>query len=187
VRARPLLIVHATAPPASNEGAIYAASVADTLEILQGFNYCADLELCSESSAWDWLQVKRRSDGPLIPEGRDHVVLFGTNTPSLPRAHVTVLLESAADLTFGPTEQGGFYAAACRSGGWVPLPGSCSLEEALAQAHRRGLRTALGSAWFAVQSRADLKRLDGYLPPRRSFQVLERLSLIPRRKRSSIR
>src|SRR5581483_6972744 len=112
---RPLLIVNAAAPPSGNKGLIYAAFVADTLETLLGFTDRSDLELHTDrdTDAWDWLQIERRHGDPLIPADRDHVIVFGTDTPSLPRAHVAVLLESDADVTFGPTEQGGFYAAAC--------------------------------------------------------------------------
>ncbi|HZU26584.1 MAG TPA: hypothetical protein VFA04_13750 [Bryobacteraceae bacterium] len=196
---RPLLLVNAAAPAAGRNGAIHAAFVADTLETLIGFTYCADIEIHTDrdTGAWDWLDIPRRTGGPLIPENRDHVVIFGTNTPSLPRAHVAVLLESDAGVTFGPTEQGGFYAVAlCGAGtspgagsqpAWPPLPNCCPLEDALSAARRRGLQPALGSPWFAVQTPADFKRLDSYLPPRRTLRVLERLSLIPRRKRSSIR
>ena len=120
---RPLLVVFARAPEAGRvktrlcpplsprqAARLHAAFVADTLEILLGFSHSADLELHTdaETPAWDWLGVSRRlqPDGDLgerlrrtietaLSAGREQVIIFGSDSPSLPRAHVSVLPESA--------------------------------------------------------------------------------------------
>lgn len=216
---RPLLIVFARAPVAGRvktrlvppltpqqAAVVHTAFTADTIETLGGFSYSADVELHTDqdTTAWDWLKVRRfvQPEGSLaermlrtmeasLAAGRPQVGIFGSDSPSLPRAHVSVLLESEADVSFGPCEDGGFYAVVCRRtdpGMFRNVRWSTAhaLEDALAAAQRCGLTTWVGTRWFDVDTAPDLKRLDSYLPPRYTLKALERLSLIPRRRRSSI-
>lgn len=215
---RPLLLVYAKAPvagrvktrlcpPLSPEQAAraHAAFVADTIETLLGFTSSADVELATdeETQEWDWLGVKRclQAAGDLgtrlfssladaLAAGREKAIVFGSDSPSLPRAHVAVLLESRAEVTCGPCDDGGFYAIACRRvhpGMFAGVRWSTphALEDVLNAARQCGLSVALAPRWFDVDTAEDLNRLVAPLPPRRTREVLEELSMFPRRRSSN--
>ena len=45
-----------------------------------------------------------------LDSGYERVMIIGSDAPTLPAAHVSALLAADADITFGPAEDGGFYA-----------------------------------------------------------------------------
>jgi len=217
--ARPLLIVLARAPvprrvkpnltpplKPAQAARLYAALVEDTVEVLLGFGFEADIEIHTdrETAAWPRLEIKRalqpaggagerllQTLETGLASGHAPVAVFAGDTPSLPRAHVSLLLDSNADVTFGPADDGGFYAVSCRRTHPRMFDGvrwgtADTLQDALRATEACGLSTALGNRWFDIDTPQDLKRLDGILPPRRSLAVLQRLNLTrPRRRVSS--
>ena len=49
-----------------------------------------------------------------LDSGYERVMIIGSDAPTLPAAHVSALLAADADITFGPAEDGGFYAISAR-------------------------------------------------------------------------
>jgi uncharacterized protein len=101
-----------------------------------------------------------------LGEGRSGVMIVGTDAPSVPLEHLRDLLESPADVTFGPCEDGGYYAICCRKIHPDMFRGvRWSRPETLLEneraAARCGLTTARGRMWFDVDEPADLERLLG--------------------------
>ncbi|MFN7541258.1 MAG: TIGR04282 family arsenosugar biosynthesis glycosyltransferase [Acidobacteriota bacterium] len=164
---------------------LHASFVADALHLLSRFNDRALVELHTDSptAAWPHCPFPRRLQSGLdlgqrmwhaahgaFSRGASQVLLLGSDAPTLPPAHLDALLASPADLAFGPTEDGGYYAVMFRR-----LPPALfdhiewstenTLAHSLAQAARLGLHTALGPPWFDIDSPADLLRLAAADPP----------------------
>lgn len=91
-------------------------------------------------------------------------MIAGSDAPALPVSYLREILDSPADVTLGPTEDGGYYAIACRA----PVQAGMfdgvrwSTEHTLADTVRAaeacGLRVAFGRTCWDVDSAADLER-----------------------------
>lgn len=158
---------------------LHTAFVADTLEMLGSLAGLAEIELSTdtETDAWRGFAVTRtlQSEGDigermlgaierLLAAGRRPVVILGSDSPTLPASHVLHLLRTKADVAFGPTEEGAFYAVACRRSSPrmfqdVVWSSPFALETALDAARRCELTVEIGPRWFDVNNPRDLDRL----------------------------
>jgi len=127
----------------------------------------------------------------LFRSGCDAAILIDSDTPTLPTERleraVAVVKEGGCDLVLGPSEDGGYYLIGLRRlhpGLFEGMQWSTPtvLEETLRRARALGLSATTLSAWYDVDTAADLVRLRADLsagPPggprhTRRF-VLERL------------
>lgn len=189
---RPILILFAKAPvagrvktrlcpplSADEAAALHTAFVRDTAALLTSFAESADLELSSDTATAEWpdLQLPRsvQTEGDLgarllhsiegaLRSGRGQAIVFGSDSPGLPPGHVAWLLESGADVSFGPTGDGGFFAIACRKTSPNMFAGvrwstGQTLRDAMDAAARCGLSAAAGPPWFDVDVEQDLHDL----------------------------
>jgi glycosyltransferase A (GT-A) superfamily protein (DUF2064 family) len=151
----------------------------DTGSMLLTLAPVADIELSTDVSteAWTGLNVPRsiQTSGHLgerlfhalergLSSGRRIVMVLGSDSPGLPSAHVMELLRSTADVTLGPTPDGGFFAIACRAVhpdmfADVRWSSEHALDDLVDQASACCLTVALGPSWFDVDVEADLLRL----------------------------
>ncbi len=189
---RPLLILFAKAPVAGRvktrlcppltpdqAAGLHSALVQETIEMLSTFSDVADVELSSNSSNESWPSVTvPRSVQPAgdlgarlfhalagaLALGREVAMVVGSDSPGLPSSHIGALLESAADVTLGPTLDGGFFAIACRRVHASMFEGvrwstAFTLDDAVRSAAQCGLTVAIGPAWFDVDVEHDLERM----------------------------
>jgi uncharacterized protein len=113
-----------------------------------------------------------------LAAGNTKILILGSDAPTLPQAHLNFLLQSQADLSFGPTEDGGYYAIAFRKVPAGLFDGvEWSTEQTLAQsiaaAQKLGLSVELGPLWYDIDSPADLVRLVTEPLPLRTRRWLE--------------
>lgn len=164
---------------------LHHAFVADTLETLSKING-ANCELHTDtiSDAWPEANVTRSLQcegnlglrmfhalrGGLAKAPRAMIV--GSDAPTLPVSHLVELLGAPADVALGPTEDGGYYAIACRRidermFDGVHWSGPGAREETAKACEACGLSVALGHEWFDIDTPEDVDRLarDGNLPP----------------------
>ncbi len=175
-------------PPLSpaEAAALHEAFVWDMIHRLQSFTG-AGLELHTDipTDAWAAAGVAQQlqSEGGLqlkmlhaldqaLRQGHPKAIIVGTDAPTLPLGHLQRLLASEADVALGPTDDGGFYAIACRRThpamfDNVEWSGPRTLEHTVGAIQRAGLTVELGSRWFDVDESADLERLAAApdLPP----------------------
>lgn len=157
---------------------LHEAFVCDMIHRLQLFTV-ASLELHTDilSDAWAATGVAQRlqSEGGLQLKmlhalkqahlrGHSQALVAGTDAPTLPVAHLQQLLASLADVALGPTEDGGFYAIACRRTHRamfedVEWSSPLTLEHTVRSIERAGLTVELGPRWFDVDEPPDLERL----------------------------
>lgn len=189
---RPVIIVFAKAPvpgrvktrlvpPLTNESAalLHAAFVADTIERFEQLGAMADLQLHTDipTDAWQFPHVARRlqHEGDLglkmlqaletaLREGREQALITGSDSPTLPLRHVETLLRSAADVALGPSEDGGYYAIACRRTHLRMFDGvkwseAAALDQTVAAAQACGLSVEIGPSWYDIDTPGDLERL----------------------------
>ena len=189
---RPLLILFAKAPIAGcvktrlcppltpdQAAGLHSALVQDTIEMLSTFSGYADLELSSDSAikAWPDLTLPRsvQAEGDLglrifqalagaLTSGREVAIVVGSDSPGLPASHISALLESEADVTLGPTLDGGFFAIACRRVqanmfNQVRWSTGFALADVARSAAQCGLNLATGPTWFDVDVEEDLERM----------------------------
>ena len=194
---RPVILVFAKAPipgrvktrlhtdlTPEQAARLHKAFVFDTLESLNQLSARADIELHSDVPTDEWpLSYRLQAAGDLgermlfacaeaLAAGRPRVMIVGADSPTLPVAHLQRLFAAEQDVALGPTEDGGYYAIACRRVDPAMFAGvAWSTAETLAQTvaacHRAGLTTALGEPWWDVDSGEDLARLrqEKSLPP----------------------
>lgn len=189
---RPLVILFAKAavpgrvktrlcPPLSPRDAaeLHWALVADTSTMLLDLADRVDLELSTDfpTDAWPAVGYRRsiQTTGDLgerllhalasaLTAGHEVAIVVGSDSPGLPSSHIRALLESNADVTLGPTTDGGFFAIACRRSAsemfdrvrWSSFE---TLNDVVAAASRCGLNTALSPSWFDIDVPDDLVRL----------------------------
>lgn len=171
-------------PPLTPEQAadLHSCLVQDMIEMLSIFTGSADLELSSDSAvdvteAWPDVTMPRsiQADGDLgvrifnaladaLASGRKMAMVVGSDFPALPSAHIDALLTSEADVTLGPTLDGGFFAIACRrlhTGIFdrVRWSTGSTLDDVARSAAQCGLNVARGPAWFDVDVEEDLERM----------------------------
>jgi len=163
-------------PALGPEGAMefHKRLVADALERLAPHG---ELELHTDkpTDAWPSFAGPRRTqvagslgakmfaalDGALRTHG--HAVLVGSDAPRIPSGHLHHLLESFADVALGPTEDGGFYAIACRRVHPLMFEGvhwssGKELLETVRACQALGMSTEVGRLWFDIDHPKDLDR-----------------------------
>jgi rSAM/selenodomain-associated transferase 1 len=158
---------------------LHRAFVNDSLAILTKFTTVADLQLHTDipTDAWSELDVAREVQTPGglqlkllhalgrgLAAGRPQVIVFGSDSPTLPHPHVQRLLDSTADVALGPCEDGGYYAIACRRihpdmFGGVAWSTPDALEQTEHAARACGLSVERGDLWYDVDGPLDLARL----------------------------
>ena len=99
-----------------------------------------------------------------LQRGHSKAIIAGTDAPTLPAAHLEQLLASNADVALGPTDDGGYYAIACRGThpamfDEVEWSGRLTLEHTVRAIERAGMTVERGPRWFDVDEPADLERL----------------------------
>ncbi len=189
---RALLIIFAKAPIAGRaktrlcppltpvEAAdLHSALLMDMVNMLMSLDSSINVELSTDvpTDAWPGLALTRsiQIEGDLgarlfhalkqgLSTGSEIVMVLGSDSPGLPPAHVTELLRSSADVTLGPTLDGGFFAIACRAVRQEMFSGvrwssECALADVVRQASACGLTVAVGPSWFDVDVETDLLRL----------------------------
>jgi len=153
--------------------------VHDTLEMLSTFSEHADLELSSDSASEAWPDTTAlrtvQAQGDLgvrmfealagaLTAGREMAMVVGSDSPGLPARHIGALLESEAEVTLGPTLDGGFFAIACRRVqasmfDHVRWSTEFALADVAQRAAQCGLQVATGPTWFDVDVEEDLERM----------------------------
>ena len=189
---RPLLILFAKAPIAGcvktrlcppltpdQAAGLHSALVQDMIEMLSTFSGYADLELSSDSAIEPWPEItvhrSVQAEGDLglrifqalagaLTSGREVAIVVGSDSPGLPASHILKLLESEADVTLGPTLDGGFFAIACRRVqasmfNQVRWSTGFALADVARSAAQCGLNLATGPTWFDVDVEEDLERM----------------------------
>ena len=161
---------------------LHEAFVRDTLEMLATF---PDVELSTDiaTEAWKEYPIARSLQCPgdlgarlyaaidgALRGGCRRVLILGSDSPSLPARHVRSLLDSAAEVALGPTDDGGFYGIASSRA----VPGMFhgvewssprTLESTVRALTAAGLRVKLGPRWFDIDEPADLERLERSAEP----------------------
>ncbi len=100
-------------------------------------------------------------------------LLLGSDSPTVPDAHIQAMLATAADVTLAPTDDGGYWAIAAHrthpdmfSG--VRWSTADTLTDTEAACHAAGLSTARGPAWFDIDEPEDLSKIAEFLEQNRS-------------------
>ncbi len=147
--------------------------------MLSTFSGYADLELSSDSviAAWPDVTLPQsvQAEGDLglrifqalagaLASGHPVVIVVGSDSPGLPASHISALLASEADVTLGPTLDGGFFAIACRRVqadmfDQVRWSTEFTLADVARSAAQCGLTLATGPTWFDVDVKEDLERM----------------------------
>jgi rSAM/selenodomain-associated transferase 1 len=99
-----------------------------------------------------------------LERGFERIVVIGADSPTVPPSHIGQLLALDADAAFGPADDGGFWALACRRASpamfdAVPWSSPETLSAALSACARAGLSTALGPSWYDIDDESSLSRL----------------------------
>lgn len=97
-------------------------------------------------------------------QGRPKVLVLGGDTPELPVEHLATLLSADADVAFGPTTDGGYYAISCRKHhpamfANVHWSTQTALTDTVSACVSCSLTVAVGPAWFDLDTPADIARL----------------------------
>jgi hypothetical protein len=158
---------------------LHRAFVADTIARLCEFRDLADIEIHTDilTDAWKEAGVTPQLQipgdlalklfhalGGALAAGRPQALIFGSDSPTLPRDHIQQLLDSTADVALGPCEDGGYYAIACRRADPRMFAGvEWSTPNVLEQTERAaracGLSVVRGDVWYDVDEPEDLARL----------------------------
>ena len=103
----------------------------------------------------------------LFAAGYLHVILIGSDLPSLPAAYLRDAIQAlarGAEVTLGAAEDGGFYLIGLSAPhreifSGIRWSGSEVLEQTQARAQAAGLRVSTVPTWYDVDAPADLQRL----------------------------
>ena len=95
-------------------------------------------------------------------------LLLGSDSPTVPDSHIAVMLETEADVTLAPTDDGGYWAIAARRTHPEMFAGvrwstPDALADTAAACRAAGLTVALGPTWFDVDEPKDLGRIAEFL------------------------
>jgi len=151
----------------------------DVIDTLMGFRDSAKIELHldTHSKAWpdcdfprllqqgsDLGQKMRNAAIDALSRGFSPVLLLGSDAPDLPASHISSLLQSSADIAFGPASDGGYWGVLFRAAPAVLFDGvewstSQTLAQSMVQAELLGLKVELGPLWQDVDSVEDLHRI----------------------------
>lgn len=189
---RPVIILFAKAPvpgrvktrllpavSADSAALLHSAFVRDAVESLEALGAIADLELHTDivTDAWPEITVSRKlqHEGDLglkmfkalefaLHRGHPQALILGSDSPTLPPNYLRALLETEADVAFGPTTDGGYYAISARRVQpemfhAVRWSTSHALQDTLDACGACGLSLASAPEWFDVDEPADLDQL----------------------------
>jgi len=137
-----------------------------------------DVELHTDTrtDAWPEVKVTRKLqvEGDLgikmhsalvaaLAAGRRQAMVLGGDSPDLPVEYLTGLLDATADVSLGPTRDGGFYAITCRRTHpemfqGVEWSSPATLSATVGALLRCGLSVQVGAPWYDVDTREDLDR-----------------------------
>ena len=190
---RPKLIVFARAPKpgavktrlktalsADVAAELHIAMVTDLIMQLQQLRPAVDLELHTSepTDAFSFRDVVTRVQAPgdlgerlraaiveaLDEERRPAVLVMGSDSPTVPLAHIHELLATAADVAIGPASDGGYYAILCRQAhpemfSGVTWSAPTTAAETANAMQECGFTVALGPEWYDIDTPADLRRL----------------------------
>jgi rSAM/selenodomain-associated transferase 1 len=95
-------------------------------------------------------------------------LLLGSDSPTVPDAHIAAMLDASADITLAPADDGGYWAIAARRTHPAMFAGvrwstEHTLADTVAACQAAGLTVALGPAWFDVDEARDLVRIAEFL------------------------
>ena len=95
-------------------------------------------------------------------------LLLGSDSPTVPDAHIAAMLDASADITLAPADDGGYWAIAARRThpnmfAGVRWSTEHTLADTVAACQAAGLTVALGPAWFDVDEARDLVRIAEFL------------------------
>jgi uncharacterized protein len=160
-------------PRLTPEGAaaLHEAFVRDTLELCQCVSaVTVELHTNIPTDAWSDLEVPRKLQhgGDLglkmlkalecaLQSGSPRATVVGSDSPHLPASHLRTLLDTDADVTLGPSEDGGYYAISVRRihpamFAHVRWSTSHAFSDTVAACATANLTTALGPSWFDIDS-----------------------------------
>lgn len=190
---RPLMILFAKAPvpgrvktrliprlSAEEAARLHKRLVEHAWQRLSGLRDAASLELHTDvpTACWSEMHPRRlQSPGDLgrrlfhaLETGLRRTPLclvVGSDAPGLPESHLRQMLDSKADVTLGPTADGGYWAIACRRVHPAMFEGvRWSTPDAFEDTRRAteacGLSVASGAVWFDIDEPDDLIRLAAY-------------------------
>ncbi|MEZ5352282.1 MAG: TIGR04282 family arsenosugar biosynthesis glycosyltransferase [Bryobacteraceae bacterium] len=182
----PAVIVFAKAPvpgrvktrlglPPEQAARLHYEFVEATLRTCAQLEARVELHTDAETEAWRDAKVDRALQVPgdlgdrMLAALRSRpapVMIVGSDAPTLPADHLRGLLGllREADVALGPTEDGGYYAIACRRTevrmfAGVEWSTDRTLAQTVASCEACGLTVALGERWFDVDTPADLARI----------------------------
>jgi len=99
-----------------------------------------------------------------LAAGHPKAMILGSDSPTLPADHIGLLLRCDADVTLGPTVDGGYYGIACRK--IMPMmfdevrwSTGDALRDTIKSIERCGISYAIGPEWFDVDRPEDLGRI----------------------------
>lgn len=166
--------------------ALHQAFVWDTIALAAPLG---DVEVHSDTEEAPWPVARLQVPGDLgarmlaALDGRTPAMIVGTDAPTLPATHLQEILDSPADVTLGPTEDGGYYAIHARRTHLAMFDGvewssGRELDQTAAACRASGLSVALGPIWWDIDTPGDLNRLAATpgLPPN-TAELLYRLGL----------
>jgi rSAM/selenodomain-associated transferase 1 len=127
---------------------------------------------CIPQSGHDLGARMHTATSDALARGAHHVVLVGSDLPSLPATHLTDAFRSLEthDVVLGPSADGGYYLVGMRQAEGRLFEGvtwgsASVLSETLATAKALNLSTARISPWFDVDTRDDLLRVQSDARP----------------------
>jgi hypothetical protein len=166
--------------------ALHQAFVWDAIELASTMGA---VEIHSDSDEAPWPVARLQAPGDLGARmlaalgGRTPALILGSDAPTLPPGHLAAVLLSPADVTLGPTQDGGYYAIHARRihpnmFDGVEWSSGRELAETLAACRACGLSVALGPEWWDVDTPGDLSRLAASpILPANTAELLYRLGL----------
>jgi rSAM/selenodomain-associated transferase 1 len=186
----PLIIVFAKAPrpgfvktrlglEPTAAASLYTEFVRSTLKTIWPLRGEAELELSLDLPcvSWSEFSIPRtlQVEGDLgvrlysalehgLAAGHPKVMILGSDSPTLPADHIRSLLTCNADVSLGPTLDGGYYGIVCRKIHRTMFDGvqwstSSSLQDTIRALEHCGLLHAIGPEWFDVDTPKDLRQL----------------------------
>ncbi len=145
-----------------------------TMNKLSSFEPVARMELHTDTGCDAWtamgvttsLQCEGNLGDRMLHALRTapHTMIVGSDAPALTVEHLQEILDSTADVTLGPTEDGGYYAIACRGPvdprmfDGVRWSTEHTLADTIRAAEACGLTVALGRECWDIDCPADLER-----------------------------
>lgn len=166
---------------AIGEEAAVRLHTAFTGDILEELTQWFDVELHVDgcTGAWGEFDVARREQrgeelggrmfnavSEALAQGCGWAVVVGADVPAVTAEHVRALLREEAEVVFGPAEDGGYWAVACKRVAEGMFEGvewgtARALSQSAAACGKAGLGTGLGPVLYDVDCIEGLRRLAG--------------------------